>query len=189
MRKKGLLISMAVAALLLTLIFSSTGDAIKTDPSSTTEVSIDGIRFRADGSLPGEAAALSRELARLGVRSPDPLLGSEPPRGGHPVFSEKLVGNGEAASARPPEIPRGLAADHTLRMSGVGRAAELVFGRTEPGRKDIASRLEAQGWKPLSTKGDARSPRMLQQARGKETTVVCLDENEGSFLLFRKLER
>ncbi len=187
MKSKGLLISMAVAAILLSLVFSGTGDAVKTDPAATTVVEIDGMKYVAGSAA--DAASLLRELARLGVRPPDPAFIPGPQRDSHPVFSEKLAGSGQASSADAPEVPKGLSPDHTLRMSGGGGTVELVFGRTETGREAAFSRLAANGWVPLSVDGNVRAPRMLQQVRGKETAVVCLDENEGTFLLFRKMGR
>jgi hypothetical protein len=189
MNRKGLLISIAASALLLSLVFSGTGDAVKTDPASTTEVTIDGMKYSTYGSGPGDAALLLRELARLGVRPPDPPSMPGPQRDAHPIFSGKLAGSGHASSAAVPEVPKGLLPDHTLRLSGDGGTVELVFGRTENGGKTAFSLLAAKGWVPLSIDGEVRAPRMLQQVRGKETAVVCLDEKEGAFLLFRKLGR
>ena len=172
MKRKGLLISMAAAALLMFLIFSGTSGALKHEFTSTTEVSIDGISFHADDSS-----------------SDNTVIDPEPPRVTHPVFSGKLVGSGKSVSRDMPDLPQGLTANHTLRMSGGNRTVVLVFGKLEPNGMAVASRLEAKGWKPLTLEGAGRAPRMLQQVRGKETAVVCLDEKESAFLLFRKLER
>lgn len=189
MKKKGLMISFAASALLLPLALTGTGDAVKTNPRSTTEVTIDGMKYSADGSGPGDTSSLFCELARLGVRLPEPASIPEPRRDVHPVFSGKLAGSGQASSAAAPEVPKELSPDHSLRMSGEGGTVELVFGSTGTGAKTAFSRLTAKGWVPLSIDFDARAPRMLQQVRGKETAVVCLDEKEGTFLLFRKMGR
>jgi hypothetical protein len=189
MKRKGLVVSIAAAAVLLSLVHSGTGDAVKANPASTTEVTIDGRKYRADDTGPGDASSLLRELARLGVQPPDPASMPEPQRDAHPVFSGKLAGSGQTPSTDVPEVPKGLTPDHTLRLSGDGGVVELAFGRTEAGGKTSFSRLAADVWVPLSVDRNVRGPRMLQRARGKETAVVCLDEKEGAFLLFRKVGR
>jgi hypothetical protein len=163
MKRKGLLISMAGGALLLSLIISGYGDALKFVPSSTAEISIDGITYRSDDFLSDEAVLVRREL-------------------------EKLDASGNEPSAGLPDVPRGLAAEHTLRMSGGGRTVEMAFGKTESGAAGMASRLANGGWTPVSAEGNARFPRMFHKVRGKEITVVCLDDKESGFLLLRRLE-
>ena len=163
MKRKGLLISMAIAALLLSLIFSGYGDALKFVPSSDTEVSIDGRTFRSDDFLGDEAMLVRRELEKLDASIIEP-------------------------SAGLPDVPRGLTTEHTLRMSGGGRTVEMAFGKVESGAAGMASRLANGGWTPVSSEGNARFPRMLQKVRGKEVTVVCLDEKEDGFLLIRRVE-
>lgn len=163
MKRKGMLISMGIAALLLSFIFSGYGDALKMVPSSETEVSIDGRTFRSDDFLGEEAMLVRRELEKLDASIIEP-------------------------SAGLPDIPKGLTAEHSLRMSGGGRTVEMAFGKTETGAAGMASRLANGGWTPVSSEGNARFPRMLQKVRGKEVTVVCLDEKEGGFLLIRRVE-
>jgi len=163
MKRKGLLISMAGAALLLSLIVSGYGKALKIVPSSAMEVSIDGRTFRSADFLADEATLVRRELG-------------------------KLDASGKEPSAGLPDIPRGLTAEHSLRMSGGGRSVELAFGKTETGAAGTASRLANGGWTPVSPEGNARFPRMLHKVRGKEVTVVCLDEKEDRFLLIRRVE-
>ena len=189
MRRKGLLISMAAAALLMFLVFSGTSGALKNEFTSTTEVSIDGMSFRADDSFSDNAARLRRELSDLGVQAPDSIIDPEPSRETHRVFSRKFVGSGKTLSLDLPDLPQGLTMDHTLRLSGGNRTVVLVFGKLEQKGTAVASHLEAKGWKPLALEGIGQAPRMLQQVRGKEIAVVCLDEKESAFLLFRKLER
>ncbi|MBE0603577.1 MAG: hypothetical protein IH611_08110 [Deltaproteobacteria bacterium] len=163
MKRKGLLISVAGAALLLSLFLSKYGNALKYVPSSATEVSIDGRTFRSADFLADEATLVRREL-------------------------EKPDASGKEPSAGLPDIPRGLTTEHTLRMSGGGRSVELAFGKTETRAAGMAYRLANGGWTPVSSEGNPRFPRMLHKIRGKEVTVVCLDEKEDGFLLIRRVE-
>ncbi|MBE0602584.1 MAG: hypothetical protein IH611_03010, partial [Deltaproteobacteria bacterium] len=103
MKRKGLLISMAGAALLLSLLLSGYGNALKYVPASATEVSIDGRTFRSTDFLADEAILVRREL-------------------------EKLDASGNEPTSGLPDIPRGLSAEHSLRMSRGGRSVELAFG-------------------------------------------------------------
>lgn len=178
----------AGVALLFSLIAYGTGDAGKRD-SGFSSFSIDGKSFLPGGSLSDEFAALRRELSRLGVQAPEGLAVSDTIGGPGPVFSEKLVSSGQTASVEAARVPGGLAADHVLRMSGPDGTLELIMGRTGGGNLSAAARLESDRWEPVRAAGNARLPNMLRKTRGKETSIVLLDEAESSFLLIRKLSR
>ena len=66
---------------------------------------------------------------------------------------------------------------------------ELVFGTLGTPGPSIRSRLLSSGWKSLSTGKDPGGTRVLQFTHGKETDIVCLDEAESTFLLFREVGR
>jgi len=66
---------------------------------------------------------------------------------------------------------------------------DLVFGKLGSPGPSIRSRLLSSGWKSESTGKDPGGTHVLQITRGKETTIVCLDEAEGTFLLFREVGR
>ena len=66
---------------------------------------------------------------------------------------------------------------------------DLVFGNLGSPGPSIRSRLLSSGWKSESTGKDPGGTHVLQITRGKETTIVCLDEAEGTFLLFREVGR
>ena len=66
---------------------------------------------------------------------------------------------------------------------------DLVFGTLGTPGPSIRSRLLSSGWKSVSTGKDLGGTHVLQFTRGKETTIVCLDEAEGTFLLFREVGR
>jgi hypothetical protein len=79
--------------------------------------------------------------------------------------------------------------EHTLRMEGEGMPVDLVFGSLGTPGPSIRSRLLSSGWKSVSTGEDSGGMQVLQISRGKETTIACLDEAEGTFLLFREVGR
>jgi len=159
---------LAVAAsLFLSLCLAGRGDARRKDLSSTGRVTIDGRSFVSDESTPDE--------------------GTFPTS--HPVFSGRLKESRGSRPADTPPLPSGLTAEHTLRMEGEGGPVDLVFGRVGAPGPSIRTRLLASGWNTVSTGEDPRLARVLETTHGKETTIVCLDEAEGTFLLFRELGR
>lgn len=66
---------------------------------------------------------------------------------------------------------------------------DLVIGTLGTPGPSIRSRLLSAGWKSVSTGKDPVGMHVLQCSRGKETTIACLDEAEGTFLLFREVDR
>ena len=180
--------SLAVVVLFLPIVSAGTGDARKEEVSSATEVSIDGKSFLVDESLSGDSTLLSRELAKRGVRPPESfeIPGVTRPR--NSVFSKGLVESAKPCSIQLP-VPRGLTAEHTIRMTGADQSVDIATGKLGSEGPSVSSRLAAEGWAPVSTGGNSRLSKMFQKIQGKEIAVVCLDEKEGAFLLLRKLER
>jgi hypothetical protein len=70
-------------------------------------------------------------------------------------------------------------------MEGEGAPVDLVFGKLGTPGPSVRSRLLSAGWKSLSDGRDPGGTRVLQSPHGKETVIACLDEAEGTFLLFR----
>ena len=184
-----ILTGLAVAAtLFVSLCLEGSGNARRKEISSTSRVLIDGRSFVSAESSPDEGSLLKRELGRLGVRLPDGFDLPEESGPSHPALEGRLK------DSRPwvleaPRLPAGLTAEHTLRMEGEGSPVDLVFGKLGTPGPSIRSRLLSSGWKSVSTGKDTGGTHMLQITRGKETTIVCLDEAEGTFLLFREVGR
>jgi hypothetical protein len=188
MKRAALFGSLAVVVLFLSIVSAGSGDARKKGVSPTTEVSIDDKSFLVDESLTSDSTLLTRELAKRGVRPPESFVIPGVPRPRIPVFSKGLVESANPRSIQLP-IPRGLTAEHTLRMSGDDQSVDIATGKLGSEGTSVSSRLAAEGWTPVSMEGNTRLPKMFQKIQGKEIAVVCLDEKEGSFLLLRKLER
>lgn len=180
---------LAIAATLFAPLFlAGRGDARRKEISSTTRFVIDGKSFTSDESSPDKDSLLKRELGRLGVRLPEGFDLPEETAPPHPAFEGRL----KDSPPRVPEaqlLPAGLTAEHTLRMEGEGKPVDLVFGKMGTPGPSIRSRLLSSGWKSASAGNDPGGVHVLQIAPGKETAVVCLDESEGTFLLFREVGR
>jgi hypothetical protein len=176
------------AALFVSLCLAGSGNARRKDISSTSRVVIDGRSFESDVSSPDEGSLLKRELGRLGVRLPGGgnLPGESGPS--HPAFEGRLK-DSRARVFEAPRLPAGLTVEHTLRMEGEGMPVDLVFGTLGTPGPSIRSRLLSSGWKSVSAGKDPGGTHVLQISRGKETTIACLDEAEGTFLLFREVGR
>jgi hypothetical protein len=84
--------------------------------------------------------------------------------------------------------PPGLALEHRLHLDSESGGVDLATGRCGKG-DHVRRRLIAAGWRLLGPDTLNGFARILQSVRGKETMVVCLDEAEGTFLLFRKVDR
>jgi len=183
-------IAIAVAAtLFLSLCLEGSVNARRKEISSTNRVVIDGRSFVQDDPSMDEGSLINRELGKLGVRLPDgfDLPGKSGPS--HPALEGRLKDSPRSRHVGAPAPPPGLTAEHTLRMEGEGSPVDLVFGKMGVPGPSIRNRLLSSGWKSASTAGDSGVARLLQITRGKETTIVCLDETEGTFLLLREVAR
>lgn len=177
------------ATLFLSLCIEGSGNARRKEISSTRRVVIDGRSFASDESSPDEGSLLKRELGRLGVRLPDGFNLPEESAQSHPVFSGRLKDSLRPGTIDAPRLPAGLTAEHTLRMEGEGMPVDLVFGKLGNPGPSIRSRLLSSGWESVSVGKDPGGTHVLQISRGKETSIACLDEAEGTFLLFREVGR
>jgi hypothetical protein len=183
-------VGLAVAAtLFVSLCLVGSGSAVRKEISSTHRVVIDGRSFVTDESSPDDGSLLKRDLDRLGVRLPDGFTLPEDTAPSHPAFSGRLKDSTRPADVEAPRLPAGWTAEHTLRMGGDGAQVDLVFGKAGSPGPSVRYRLLSSGWKSLSPEKDPGGTRVLQFLHGKETAIVCLDEAEGTFLLFREVGR
>ncbi|MHB1024297.1 MAG: hypothetical protein ACYC24_01155 [Desulfobacteria bacterium] len=185
-----ILAGLAVAAtLFVSLCLVGSGNARRKEISSTSRVVIDGRSFISDQSSSDDGSPLKRELGRLGVRLPNGFNLPEKPGPSHPAFSGRLKDSPPRGPIETPRLPAGLTAGHTLRMEGEERPVDLVFGTLGTPGPSIRSRLLSSGWKSVSAGKDPGRMHVLQLTHGKETSIVCLDEADGTFLLFREVGR
>jgi len=173
------------AALFASLCLVGSGNARRREISSTRRVVIDGRSFVSDECSSDEDSRLKRELDKFGVRLPDGFKFPGESAASHPALEGRLK-ESPPLTVESPRLPAGLTAEHTLRMEGEGKPVDLVFGTLDTPGPSIRSRLLSCGWESLSTEKDPGRIHVLQLTRGKESSIVCLDEAEGAFLLFRE---
>jgi hypothetical protein len=179
----------AAATLFVSLCLVGSGNARRKEISSTSRVVIDGRSFVSDPSSPDDDSLLKRELDRLGVRLPDGFNPPEESGPSHPAFSGRLKDSPLRTPIETPRLPAGVTPEHTLRMEGEGAPVDLVFGSLGTPGPSTRSRLLSSGWKSVTTGKDSGGTHVLQITHGKETAIVCLDEADGTFLLFREMGR
>jgi len=177
------------ATLLLSLCLEGSGNARRKEDSPIRSVVIDGRAFVPDESSPDEGSLLRRELGRLGVALPDGFNLPEESAPSHQAFPGWLKDSTGPRILEATPLPTGLTAEHTLRMEGEGVPVDLVFGTLGTPGPSIRSRLRSSGWESLSTGESPGGTHVLRITHDKETTIVCLDEAEGTFLLFREVGR
>ena len=185
-----ILTGLAVAAtLFVSLCLAGSGKAQRKEVSSTRHAVIDGRSFVADESSPEENSLLKRELRRLGVRLPDGFNLPEESGRSHPAFSGRLKDSPQPRVLEARRLPAGFTPEHTLRMEGEGTPVDLVFGKLCTPGPSIRHRLLSSGWESVSTGKEPGGIHVLQIPRGKETSIACLDDAEGTFLLFLEVGR
>jgi len=185
--KQRILAGLAVAAtLFIFLRLEASGNERRREISSTCRVVIDGRSFAPDESSSDEGSLLKREIDRMGVRIPDGFNLSGDSGSSHPAFSRRLK-DSRPRFLEAPRLPAGLNGEHTLRMEGEGKPVDLVFGKLGTPGPSVRYRLLSSGWRSVADVKDPGVIHVLQILRGKETTIVCLDEAEGAFLLFREV--
>jgi hypothetical protein len=152
-------------------------------------VTIDGRSFLPGDPRQDDFSGLRREFEKFGVDFPPESGVPAGDRREHPAFRGRLVGVEGPPSGDILPLPKGLTAEHALRLESSTGAVDLVLGRMHGRGDSIRNRLAADGWGGQK-QGEANgSPQLLEKRTGKETTVVCLDEAEGTFLLFREAGR
>jgi hypothetical protein len=181
--------ALAVAAtLFVTLSVAGDGNARRREISTTRRVVVDGRPLVPDDPPPDGSPPLEREFRRLGVRLPDgfSLPGETGPS--HPAFEGRLK-DSPPRSVEPARLPAGMTAEHSLRMEGEETQVDLVFGKLDATGPSTRNRLASSGWRSVSTGNGIGGTHVLHITQGKETSIACLDEAEGTFLLFREVDR
>jgi hypothetical protein len=183
-------VGLAVATMLfLTLYIAGSVNALRKGISSTNRVVIDGRALVSDESTSDSGSFLIKEINKLGVKLPDGFTPAGEPGTSHPAFSGRLMDSPRHNPAETPGLPAGLIAEHSLRMEGETLSIDLVFGTLGLPGSSIRSRLLSSGWESVSTGKNSGGMGLFQLTHGKETSIVCIDETDRTFLFFREVGR
>ncbi len=184
------LTGLAVAGVLFVAVgFEGIGNTMKKGVSATNRVVIDGKSFVTDDTPSEESSPVRKELDRMGFRLPDGFALPEQTSPSHPALSEKMKSSRTDPKPEDSELPAGMIAEHSLRMEGEGSPVTIVSGTFDGTGPSTRSRLLTSGWKPLNMGTDSAGIRILKRDRGKEAGIVCIDETDGTFILFREVGR
>jgi hypothetical protein len=190
LKRKSLFPAVACIAVVLLVAFSPVrGDSPRPGTSPAGRVTIDGKSFLPGDPGQDDFSAVRREFEKFGVEVPPEFGVPEGDRREHPAFRSRLVGVEGSHSGDTPGLPRGLTAEHTLRLESPTGAVDLVLGRMHGRGASVRNRLAADGWEGPGQGEATGPPSLLEKKNGKETAVVFLDEAEGTFLLFRETGR
>jgi hypothetical protein len=152
--------------------------------SSTKAFSIDGRRFFLEESAGNDLSLLRRMLLHQGLDVP--LAGAPSPE--HPAFTDALREEAGKVSPPPLSLPPGFRSEHTLRLESGSAPVDIASGRIEISGALARSRMSASGWECIAQDVLPSATNVSRQIKGRETLLVFLDEKEGRFLLFRRLE-
>jgi len=179
-------VSSAAAFLVVAVLSPVLGDSFRRGIFSPTRVALDGRSFREEGTGIDDFTLVKREFGKFGLDFPGdfdaPENGTDLPS----IFSGHLEEEAGPGSRDSRPLPGGLTAEHNLRMESGSGTIDLVFGKLERRGSAMRNRLIAEGWILSSSMEDAGLVRFLEMTTGKERAIVCLDEAEGTFLLFRE---
>ena len=179
----------AACAIALALLLSPVlGDSRRRGFSSTSRMTLDGRTFGWEES-DADVAFVKRAFERYGLDLPDDFGRTESHDASTRIFSGRLAPVPASTPPGTPQTPRGLTAEHTLRLESGSGAVDLVFGKMEHRGQAIRDRLARDGWDTSAPGQDPSPIQFLKKSTGKEEEIVFLDEAEGSFLLLREIRR
>jgi len=152
--------------------------------SSTKAFSIDGIRYLVEKSAEDDISLIQRELSREGIDLD--LLGKGQQT--NPYFFQSLREDARTTSMPAIPLPHGLRADHFMHMESETGSFGIAFGALDTRGPQIRHQLLASGWECIKAGNGQEHVSIATLKKGKETFIVFLEENEGKFLLARKME-
>jgi len=132
--------------------------------SSTTGFLIDGKRFL------------------VGNPSQDELSGT------HPIIFTEVR---EVPGISPPPaltLPHGFRPERALRLESGAGPVDLAFGDTDAPNRTLRNKLSASEWQSIDRDDLPNGLSVATRKKGKEISVVFLEEKRGKFLLIRRME-
>ena len=90
---------------------------------------------------------------------------------------------------RPFFYPAWFRAENSLVMESEDGLIELTYGRIATAGDSARKNIVTQGWTVVGIEEDARSASLATIRRGREISVVFLEEKEGDCLFVRRLEK
>lgn len=86
-------------------------------------------------------------------------------------------------------FPSTFRAENSLQMESVAGFIDITYGNVSPKGGYAKKELAAKGWKFVEMDEPARPFCIATIRKGRETSIVLLEEKEGSCLFLRQLEK
>jgi hypothetical protein len=152
--------------------------------SSTKVFTINGKRYLLEKSAENDISLIRRELSREGIDIQ--LSGSGQPK--NPYLVQPLREDPYTTSILTMPLPRGLRAEHVMHMESETGSVGLALGAMDARGPQIRNQLLASGWERIHAGNGQEHMAIATRKKGRETSIVFLEEKEGKFLLARKRE-
>lgn len=98
------------------------------------------------------------------------------------LVERELARNAKAG----PDLPRGLDAEHVLRLETETGPVEIAVGRMVRTDKDLLARLRSSGW---ACREPAARGAVAHLTKDREASFVVLEKDQGRFLAIRRVAR
>lgn len=152
--------------------------------SSTEVFTIDGKKYLVEKSAASDISLIRRELSREGIDIQ--LSGSG--QSTNPYFVQPLREEPCTTSLPTMPLPQGLRAEHVMHMESEAGSIGLAFGTMDARGPQIRNQLLTSGWECIHAGNSQEQVAIATRKKGRETSIVFLEEKEGKFLLARKRE-
>ena len=90
---------------------------------------------------------------------------------------------------RPVFFPAWFQVENSLQMESEDELIDITSGRNETAGGSARKQLVAEGWTVVGMEGEASPFSMATIRRGRETSIVFLEEKEGGCLFVTRLEK
>lgn len=148
-----------------------------------------GGRWYAVGQRTTGESVLRNELAKAGFELPRK---TEDPRGRLDCEIDALLPTAPKIGLRPVHLPSGLGRFHaadSLRTESATHTVDIASGTVAGKISRIRNALIAAGWH-VAQSGQPGEPYCIATMnRGRETSIVVLQEDKGSALVLRQMEK
>jgi len=154
--------------------------------SNTRSFSLNG-RWYSVGNRSGIDSLIREELTRRGFDvARIPLEPGDPGDLFLDTLSEQPSQNHRS---RPYSLPLPFRAKNSLQMESGEGIIDITYGNVLPKGSHATKDLAAKGWKIVETGKSAGPVSIATISKGRETSIVFLEEKEGGCLFIRQLEK
>lgn len=153
--------------------------------SPTRSFSLNGRSYSV--GKPAEAGSLLREeLRKRGLSVPELSRETAGPDG---CLVDTLSETPSKSRSRPIPLPPGFRAENSLQMESGDGSIDIAYGTFSLNNGSARKALADAGWEFTEPEESGRPFRIATLRKGRETTIVFLEEKERACLLIRRREK